>query len=215
MDISNTYEVSQSRDYMSPMQNIPNGIVQNWPQQLPSFPDHPLVMAPNQQTQVQKHLTPNNQVMVDSQIQQEMMSPNWPVRPLLPMNVPNNKQMDMQSVDFNKPNGEMQRMPLAVDANGKFAAKTATDTDDSTDDKDTEYDDKVKPTEPPRKKSRKHKKLEMRDQSKKSNDDGVQGEMKSQIQSDLSLEFLDHDGEAERPGGAVLSLTLGKSCHDV
>lgn len=31
------------------------------------------------------------------------------------------------------------------------------------------------------------------------------------IRDDMEMEFIDHDGKSERPGGAVLSLTLGKT----
>lgn len=37
----------------------------------------------------------------------------------------------------------------------------------------------------------------------------MHSEQLRRLKTDLDMEFLDHDGAAERPGGAVLSLTLG------
>lgn len=220
IDITNPYEVAQPREsYAMQMQNV-QGLMQNWPQQLPQFPDHPRVMTPHEQQPPQQsdRLQPN-QMMVDPQVQQEMMRPDWPVRPLLPVNMP-----------INVPNNAQPATKAEVNDNAKPAnlAKThktsQKDNDqeavDSSEDKDSEYDDDEKPTEPPKKKSRKHKKTENKDKLKKIKEhatktdgqyDVVQKEMVSQLQTNLNMEFMDHDGSAERPGGAVLSLTLGTS----
>lgn len=217
IDMTNPYEISPPREpYMSAMQNN-QGMVQNWPQQLPQFPENSIVSGPHAQHPQQQKLAPN-QVMVDPQVQQEMMSPNWPVHPLLPVQDQLNAQTNGQLSGLMKQNVPLDKITTATDYKNNKIPLRVTDSDagDSSDDKDSDYEDEEKPTEPPRKKSHKHKKLENKDKSKKgkghggkSDGDGMQSEIASRTQSDVSAEFLDHDGAAERPGGAVLSLTLG------
>ncbi|ALC38680.1 CG6495 [Drosophila busckii] len=91
-----------------------------------------------------------------------------------------------------------------------------------------DYDDEEKSTEAPKKKTRKHKKFKSQDnkdanvlaleQTKQQLPQlhptlpvpvGPVHEQYKIIHENLALEFRDHDGQAERPGGAVLSLTLG------
>lgn len=217
-DMPNAYDMQSSHGYLASMQNMA-GMMQNWPQQLPQFPDNPLIMGQQtSQMQMQKQLA-SNQAMVDTQLQQQMMSPNWPVQPLLPVDVPLNKP-NVQPVDLNKLNepasvGAQPRAPsanAATDNNSNNKNNAADKANQDTDDNDSsdDYEEKAKPTDPPRKKSRKHKKLENKKLNDNNGDDTVQNEMASRIQSDMTIEFLDHDGASERPGGAVLSLTLGK-----
>ncbi|XP_023173304.2 putative uncharacterized protein DDB_G0271606 [Drosophila hydei] len=95
---------------------------------------------------------------------------------------------------------------------------------------DDDYDDydEDKSTEPPKKKQRKHKKAKSKatkdpielalEQNKQQQQlpppalpapVGPVHEQYKMIHENLALEFRDHDGHSERPGGAVLSLTLG------
>jgi hypothetical protein len=57
------------------------------------------------------------------------------------------------------------------------------------------------------------KNKEGRDKNKKTNDDDDESnphhEQLKLIKTELGLEFPDHDGLSQRPGGAMLSLTLG------
>lgn len=218
IDITNPYEVAPPRGSYMQMQNV-QGLMQNWPQQIPQFPDSPRVLAPHEQQPPQQNdrLQPN-QMMVDPQVQQEMMRSDWPVRPLLPANVLNNVANNAQPAIKTDANDKLKSMN-AVKTHKTSQKDNDQDTGDSTEDKDSEYDDDEKPTEPPKKKSRKHKKTENKDKLKKIKEhatktdgqyDVVQKEMASQLQANLNMEFMDHDGAAERPGGAVLSLTLGK-----
>ncbi|XP_054744761.1 transcription factor 20 [Anastrepha obliqua] len=90
-----------------------------------------------------------------------------------------------------------------------------------------DYDEEEKSTEPPKKKH-KHKKLAgipKADAKKKQQLDPIELALEEQrqrapapspvheqykmIHENLGLEFRDHDGQSERPGGAMLSLTLG------
>lgn len=97
----------------------------------------------------------------------------------------------------------------------------------SADEKDSEYDDddEEKPTEPPpKKKTRKHKKVlkapppdvaiaaddgSAEKKPIKKSEDSAPQQLKM-VHSKLQMEFLDHDGDSEKPSGAALSLTLGK-----
>jgi hypothetical protein len=95
----------------------------------------------------------------------------------------------------------------------KVAAKEqpATQEKSGGDDKASDYyedEDEMKPTEPPKKKQRKHKKPKTKD-NKKVDDSNPHHEQLKLIKNELSMEFPDHDGLAQRPGGAMLSLTLG------
>ncbi|XP_058815991.1 bromodomain-containing protein 4 isoform X2 [Topomyia yanbarensis] len=89
-----------------------------------------------------------------------------------------------------------------------------------------EYQEEEKPDPPQKKKQRKHHKQQHGEEHKKKNKSkttkkdkatGHEGsdhaapvhEHLKMLRNDLEIEFADHDGLAERPGGAVLSLTLG------
>lgn len=84
----------------------------------------------------------------------------------------------------------------------------------STEDSDYNNEDEEETTtEPPRKK-KKHRKVnkigkQPTEQKAESNSDSAMQQLKM-VHSDLKVEFMDHDGEADRPGGAVVSLALGK-----
>ncbi|KAH8285786.1 hypothetical protein KR018_003926 [Drosophila ironensis] len=90
-----------------------------------------------------------------------------------------------------------------------------------------DYDDDMS-TEAPKKKARKHKKLKVKtakdpielalEQNKQAQEASLPvlpvpvspvHEQYKMIHENLAIEFRDHDGHSERPGGAVLSLTMG------
>lgn len=175
----------------SPDQRIP----QTWPQQQPQIP---MIVQPMQQQQLQ----PVQQDSLESQIREQQQRPDWPLRPLLPV-----------------VNSQMENHPI-VKTNKSLKPKAQTDTSqDSEDESEYDEDDRaVQVTEPPpKKKQRKHKKLEgktkaNKEKGKKHDEHDHEKPMHEQlkmIKSDLDMEFIDHDGAADRPGGAVLSLTLG------
>lgn len=112
--------------------------------------------------------------------------------------------------------------------NGKNTIASKSDASStSTEEKDSEYDaeEEEKPTEPPpKKKVHKHKKVlknppakaavvaddgSVEKKANKKDEDSAPQQLKL-VHKKLQLEFLDHDGESEKPSGAVLSLTLGK-----
>lgn len=130
-------------------------------------------------------------------LQQEMqpvlpqMRPDWPVRQMPPIQIPDNQPEKIQE---------------------KNVPKNKIDETISVEESDVYVDeDETKPTEPPKKKQRKHKnKSKEKENKKHGNDEQPMHEQLQLIRKDLDMEFADHDGAAERPGGAVLSLTLGK-----
>lgn len=130
-------------------------------------------------------------------LQQEMqpvlqqIRPDWPVRQMPPIQIPDKQQEKTHE---------------------QIVPKSKNDESTSVEDTDV-YDDEdeTKPTEPPKKKQRKHKnKTKENKKHGKGNDEQPMHEQLQMIRKDLDMEFADHDGAAERPGGAVLSLTLGR-----
>ena len=219
----NPYGMSQPRDSYAQ----PNGegyrmgqwgasdqnIMQTWPQQLPQFPDNPII--PMQQP----NSAGRSPEMVDSQLRQLQQQADWPVRPIMPV-IPNQNQINAigNSGNRNVVNASPPKeQPMEPEDGKKSKAKPESET--SSEDQESEYEDEEKPTEPPKKKQRKHKKTEPKEKEKKVKEESesidqpeekaVHDQLKM-IHSDLEMEFLDHDGPSDRPGGAVLSLTLGK-----
>lgn len=153
---------------------------------------------------------------------------NWPIlSPNLPVYSPinNNNEETLPKQDMVQ---TFEDTPVAdKKKNGKNTIASKSDaTSTSAEEKDSEYDEEeeVKATEPPpKKKAHKHKKVLKTPQSDAdaANDDGAEkkpnkntGDSAPQqlkmVHSKLQMEFLDHDGDSEKPSGAVLSLTLGK-----
>lgn len=175
--------------------------VQTWPQQQqpPPPPQMPMIVQPIQQQPMQQNA-------LESQIREQQQRQNWPIRPAL------NASPAIPVMDNHPINN-----PMKV---SKSKVQSGSDTQDS--DEETEYDEeeKIAPaTEPPpKKKQRKHKdnrtkvnkdKAKKHDEQPHDHEKPMHEQLKM-IKSDLDMEFMDHDGPADRPGGAVLSLTLGK-----
>lgn len=205
---NNGYAIPQSETYM---QNLPDTyrmpqwspdtrISQTWPQQQPQIP---MIVQPIQQLQPMQQDTLESQIREQPQQQQQPNRANWPIRPVVNPSPP--------VVDSHPINDPVK------------LTKSKVQTDNSQDsDEESEYeeDDRaVQVTEPPpKKKQRKHKESRTKvnkDKTNKKHDeqhdhDKPMHEQLKMIKSDLDMEFIDHDGAADRPGGAVLSLTLGK-----
>lgn len=130
-------------------------------------------------------------------LQQEMqpvlpqIRPDWPVRQMPPIQIQEKQPATIPE----------KMIPKKVDESTSVEEPDVYDEEDES-----------KPTEPPKKKQRKHKnKLrENKKHGKEANDEKPMHEQLQMIRKDLDMEFADHDGAAERPGGAVLSLTLGR-----
>lgn len=213
MDMVNGYADAAPRESYMPIQNyqLPQwgpeqGMNGNWPQQLPQFPNKPVVVAPHPDGQMDHS---QGQMMVDPQVEQEMLSPNWPVRPILPVNVP--IKVDSNTLTQNNVKQTDEKPKTVENSNNDEHKTKANDQDysESAENKETDYENEEKPTEKPKKKSRKHKKIENNSKKLKETNKKPDNDDDNSFQSDVSIEFIDHDGLAERPGGAVLSLTLG------
>lgn len=178
-------------------------------QQMPQFPMKPL-----------EQLTPG--VQQNGPYNWPILSPNLPIYGPISNNEETLPKQDMvqtfedTAVADKKKNGK-NTMAVKSDASSTSAEE-----------KDSEYDDEEeeKPTEPPpKKKMHKHKKVLKTPPSeaaavpadgtvdKKTNtkDEDSAPQQLKMVHKKLQMEFLDHDGDSEKPSGAVLSLTLGKS----
>lgn len=213
--------------------NDPNAF-QTWPQQtMPQFPMNPIVPVQQQpqsqiiqQPQGHQMLVPNSIIVpAQQQPQHSQQQAVWPVRPLLPVVQGNEEETNLLSLSGSKTQTHDQpKKGINLISEHRENIKHSEDEESqSNETKESDYEDDEKPTEAPKKKSRKHKKLEKNKKTKeaKQKDDEIETPEKGThdepdvqqmklVHSDLELEFLDHDGAADRPGGAVLSLTLGK-----
>lgn len=169
-------------------------------QQMPQFPMKPL-----------EQLQPG--VQQNGPYNWPILSPNLPV--YSPINSNNEETLPKQDM--------VQTFEDTAVADKKKNGKNTI----SADEKDSEYDEdeEEKPTEPPpKKKTRKHKKAlkapppdaaivsddgSAEKKPIKKSEDSAPQQLKM-VHSKLQMEFLDHDGDSEKPSGAVLSLTLGK-----
>lgn len=183
---------SLSDTYRIPQWSADSRVPQTWPQQQPQIP---MIVQPIQQ---QQQIQPPQDIL-ESQIREQQQRADWPIRPVV------NSQVDNHPM--NNPT-KLQKSKVQTDNSQDSEEESEYDEDERT----------VQLTEPPpKKKQRKHKKLENKtkinkDKTKKHDEhdhDKPMHEQLKMIKSDLDMEFIDHDGAADRPGGAVLSLTLG------
>lgn len=196
MPQSDTYMPNMQDSYRIPSQwssQMDGRLPQSWSQQQPQIP---MIAQPGQQLQ------PMQQDILESQIREQPQRPDWPIRPVA------NPQVDNHGI-VNPIKSEKSKV-----------SKVQADNSQSSEE-GSEYDDDEKAVQvtepPPKKKQRKRKKQENKskinkDKTKKHDEhdhDKPMHEQLKMIKSDLDMEFIDHDGAADRPGGAVLSLTLG------
>lgn len=185
-----THDVYRIPPQWSDPQRISSQLPQ-WPQDQVHQPNQPPV--PPQ--------IPTRDEMI--QLQQE---PEWPVRPILPV-VPSHSNV-VQTVTVVNEKSAVKPKP----------AESVDDTGETEDEPEAEIAKQMIATEAPVPKKKPRIKHRKGDGSSKSQevhheDEHVEKRVKEQlrrIKSDMEMEFMDHDGAAERPGGAVLSLTLGK-----
>ncbi|XP_059618369.1 uncharacterized protein LOC132262904 [Phlebotomus argentipes] len=138
--------------------------------------------------------------ITSGQVELQQQRPDWPIMPLMPM------QSAKAHSDENakKPQRAESKIKTTNDSEEISGNEYQDESDDELEARTT--------TAAPRKKNRKHKKPKESAKDKaakvKEGDKPLHEQLKM-IHNDLEMEFVDHDGEAERPGGAVLSLTLG------
>lgn len=176
--------------YRMPQWNDPQRVIPQM-QQWPQVPPQPLLQSPTRDEIIQ--------------LQQQ---PEWPVRPILPVVIPpSSHASNVAAPSISKPAADLAEAKKSV---VKQPVDSDEDNADSDDDESDRADEQIQPpTEPPKKKQRnKHRKVD-KTGTHHEEDHRVKEQMR-RINSDMKMEFMDHDGAAERPGGAVLSLTLGK-----
>lgn len=192
----------------------------NWPQQMPQFPSKPLEAFQPKSIQ-QDYLAPDSSIL---QTNKQQQFNNWPV---VGPNLPNIQNVAVANHP-NQINEEVLPEKTVVNVikdvtvsdrkkDGKnILIETKTDST-SSDDSDYNDEEEETTTEPPPKKKKKHRKVNKTDKVAKSNssndgdaqtDDTAEHQLEI-IRNDLQAEFSDHDGKADRPGGAYLSLCFG------
>lgn len=196
----------------------------NWPQQMPQFPMKPLDTFQTKQTQYshfQPDLVQPDLTASQTQIKKQQLS-NWPI---LEPNLPNVPNVAEANFPHNHINEEVLPEKTSADVikdvpvgdrkkDGKNTyAQTKSDST-SSDDSDYGEEEEETTTEPPKKK-KKHRKVNKVEkkpediENTKKEENLISHQMKA-IHSGLQAEFMDHDGKADRPGGAVVSLAFGK-----
>lgn len=190
-------------------------LLQNWPQQMPQFPMKPLQFPQKQPTytQYQSDLMPKNVAMPDQLKNQQQYT--WPIiGPNLP-NLPNSNHPNHNNEEVLPEKDDIVIKDVPVSdrkKDGKNLLVQSKSESKSTEDSDyNNEEDEETTTEPPKKK-KKHRKVNKI--GKQTNEEHVDEKDSSAqqlkiVNSELQAEFMDHDGEADRPGGAVVSLALG------
>uniref|UniRef100_A0A1Q3FS43 MANSC domain-containing protein n=1 Tax=Culex tarsalis TaxID=7177 RepID=A0A1Q3FS43_CULTA len=164
--------------------------------------------------------------------------PMWPQQPQMPQSIPQQTNQQSQQQQPVQPvatpvasNDQPKPVESPKDSEGHKAAKSSeeyeTYDDQYQDSKASSGEDQEeeKPEPAQKKKQHKHRKHggdhdhehKKKNKSKSTKKDKAHGEEHAapvhehlkMLRNDLEIEFADHDGQAERPGGAVLSLTLG------
>lgn len=190
----------------------------NWPQQMPEFPMKSLQYPPKQQmfSQYQPDLMPKNVEMQPdpSQIKNEPQI-NWPNLPNLP-GAPANTHLNHNNEEVLPEKdaiGIIKDVPVSDrKKDGKNLLNQSKGESKSTEESDYNNEEEEETTTEPPKKKKKHRKVnkigkQTTDEHANSKDSATQ--QMDAIHSGLQAEFMDHDGEADRPGGAVVSLALG------
>lgn len=193
-------------------------LIPNWQQQIPEFPMKPLQFPLQKQpsfNHYQSDLLQKNVEVPDQTQLKNQQQYNWPIiGPNLLPNAPN-------SLNENHPNHNNEEILPEKDAigvikdvpvldrkkDGKNLLVQGKSEPKSTEDSDYNNEDQEETTTEPPKKKKKHRKVNKL--AKQISDEQSIVQQKSVIHSGLQAEFLDHDGEADRPGGAVVSLALG------
>lgn len=215
------FPVSAKDSYVWGGLNDPN-LIANWPQpQMPQFPMKTFPQKPSY-TQYQSDVIPKTVGLNDQpqQKNQQQYNVNWPISE---SNMPNLQNLP----NLNHPNHNNEEILPEKDSigvikdipvpdrkkDGKHLLISSKTDSKSTEDSDYNNEEEEETTTEPPKKKKKHRKVNKI--GKQSTDEQVSTKDSSAhqlkiIHTGLQAEFMDHDGEADRPGGAVVSLALGK-----
>lgn len=190
-------------------------LISNWPQQMPEFPLKSLQIQQKQATfpQYQSDLIPKNVGALDQTQLKSQQQFGWPI---LGPNLPN-----LSSGHLNHNNEEILPEKDAIGVlkdvpvsdrkkDGKHLLNQNKSESKSTEDSDYNNEEEEETTTEPPKKKKKHRKVNKLGKPEERTDSkDVAAQQMDIIHSGLHAEFMDHDGEADRPGGAVVSLALG------
>lgn len=196
----------------------------NWPQQMPEFPIKSLQFPQKPQlfSQYQPDLLQKNVEMPDGSQTKNQPQLNWPNLPSLPnlSNSPVSTHLNHNNEEILPEKdaiGVMKDVPVSDrKKDGKNLLNQSKSESKSTEDSDYNNNDdgEETTTEPPKKKKkhRKVNKLGKQAPEERANSKDSASQQMDAVHSGLQAEFMEHDGEADRPGGAVVSLALGMSC---
>lgn len=198
----------QDRQQPIPMSGYTWNNVADWPQQMPQFPLKPLeAFQPKQSA---------NPMPQDLNLPVKTQLNIWPMSALNLPNiqnepVPNHNHIN-EEVLPEKVNaaGVISDVPVADRKKDGKNTLTQSKTDSTSADESDYSDENDETTTEAPKKKKKHRKVNKVDDSKANGKESIDRQMEA-IHSELQAEFMDHDGEADRPGGAVVSLALGKN----
>lgn len=190
----------------------------NWPQQMPEFPMKSLQFPQKPQlfSQYQPDLLQKNVEIPDGSQTKNQPQLNWPNLPGLPelSNSPVNTHLNHNNEEILPDKdaiGMIKDVPVSDrKKDGKNLLNQSKSESKSTEDSDYNNEDGEETTTEPPKKKKKHRKVnKLGKQATEANSKDSASQQMDAIHSGLQAEFMDHDGEADRPGGAVVSLALG------
>lgn len=197
-------------------------LVPNWPQQqMPQFPMKPLQFPQKPAyTQYQSDLLNQKTAGLSDQTQlnnQQQYNMNWPISESNLPNIPSISHLNHDNVEILPEKdaiGVIKDVPVHDrKKDGKSLLVQNKSESKSTEDSDYNNEDEEEATTEPPKKKKKHRKVnkigKQPTEERVATKDASMQQLKI-IHSGLQAEFMDHDGEADRPGGAVVSLALGK-----
>lgn len=219
-----SFSSANSKDSYHTWNNVggdPN-LISNWPQQMPEFPIKSLQFQQKQQSfpQYQTDILPKNTLISDQLKGQQQY--NWPIIGPNLANIPNlPNSPDITHLNHNNEEILPEKSPLDLNKDvavpdrkkdGKNLLVQSKSESKSTEDSDYNNEEEEETTTVPPKKKKKHRKVNKvgkQEVEERQNQKDVGSQQMDAIQSVLQAEYFDHDGEADRPGGAVVSLALG------
>lgn len=186
-------------------------LMPNWPQQqmqIPIFPQKPAY------TQYQSDLLQKSGLSDQSQLNNQQ---HWPISE---SNLPNIPSINHPNHDNEEILPEKDAIGVIKDVavhdrkkDGKGLLVQTKSESKSTEDSEYNNEDEEETTTEAPKKKKKHRKVnkigKQPTEEKVAAKDASMQQLKL-IHSGLQVEYMDHDGEADRPGGAVVSLALGE-----
>lgn len=195
-----------------------NGGDSNWPQQMPEFPMKSLQYPQKPQlfSQYQPDLLPKNVELSDATQTKIQPQVNWPNLPNSPVGTHLNHNNE-EVIPEKDAIGVIKDTPVSDrKKDGKNLLNQSKSESKSTEDSDYNNEEEEETTTEPPKKKKKHRKvnkLGKQGTEERTNSKDSATQQMDAIHSGLQAEFMDHDGEADRPGGAVVSLALGNVAY--